>query len=126
MIITPYANVHEYTVDTVTTGARNIPIIYYCEDKTDCDVPNVNTLLQEDTLKVDMLDKVIRHTVYPRLNMFASGSNSINMNSRPQWILSGTDVPCFGIKMYVDTLTAQTYAGLRVNFIITYECKDAK
>lgn len=126
MIITPYANVHEYTVDTVTTGARNIPIIYHCEDKSDSDVPNINSLLQEDTLKVDMLDKVIKRTIYPKYNMYASGGNFININRNAAWVLTGSDVPSFGIKMYVDTLVANTYSGLRVNFVITYECKDAK
>jgi len=123
VIITPYANVHEYATDTVTTGVRNIPILYMAEDKTDSDVPNINSLLQEDTLKVDMLDKVIRHRVYPRIN---TGSNTINMNYGKQWIVAGSDIPANGIKVYVDTINAQTYTGVRFNFVITYECKDAR
>lgn len=123
MIITPFANVHEIASDTVTTGIRNIPIIYYCEDKTDNDVPNLNSLFQQDTLKVDMFDKVIRHRVYPRIN---TGSNTVNLAYGKQWVLTAADLPANGIKMYVDTNVAQTYLGCRINFIITYECKDAR
>jgi len=123
LIITPNANMHEIATDTVTTGARNIPVVYYAVDKTDNDVPNVNTLLQEDTLKVDMLDKVLRYRCYPRIN---TGSNTINLDYGKQWLVSGSDIPANGMKLYIDTLTAQTYAGCRLNFIITYECKDAR
>jgi len=123
VIITPFCNVHEYAVDTATTGIRNIPILYMAEDKTDSSVPNINTLLQEDTLKVDMLDKVIRHRCYPRIN---TGSDTINLSYGKQWIVAGSDIPANGIKMYIDTINAQTYAGVRFNFIITYECKDAR
>ena len=38
VIICPNANVHETAVDTVTTGARNIPVLYMAEDKSDNDV----------------------------------------------------------------------------------------
>lgn len=123
IIICPNANVHETAVDSLTTGARNIPVVYMAEDKSDNDVPNINTLLQHDTLKVDMLDKVIRHRIYPRIN---TGSNTINLSYGKQWIVSGSDIPANGFKMYIDTLTAQTYLGCRINFIITYECKDAR
>lgn len=121
-IVTPYGNVHEFANDSTTIKA--LPVIYIAADKTDGYNPNASSIMQFDNLHVTCLDHVVRYTCYPRLT---TGSGYITLNRYAAWTNTGSDQPAYGIKMHVDWPQAQvTLTGFRINFIITYECKDAK
>lgn len=121
-IITPYGNVHEFANDSTTTKA--LPVIYIAADKNDSIAPNAASIMQYDNLHITCLDHVVRYTCYPRIT---TGSGAISLNRNAAWVNTGSDIPYYGIKMHVDWPQAQvSLTGFRVNFIITFECKDSK
>lgn len=107
----------------VSTTARNVPYVYIAADKNDSSNPTLAAMLQYDNLHITELNHVIRYTCYPKM---LTGSSSIVVPNN-NWAVAGTDIPYFGIKIYVDnTTTNQPNAGGSINFIIHYECKDSK
>lgn len=123
MILLPAANVHETSVDTVTSGTRNIPYVYYAPDYSSNASTTQASMNQMEGLRVTSLDHPIRLTIKPRLS---STSSSGILLSGSNWCVPNTDVPYNGIRVYIDTLIAQNYLQARFSFVITYECKNTK
>jgi len=121
VIICPYGSVHEFANDSSTSKA--LPICYIAADTTDSTNPSSTSILQYDRLHITTLDHVVRYKCYPKM---ATGSGSISLTRR-DWAITGTDIPAFGVKIHVDWPAAQvSLTGFRINFIVTYECKDTK
>lgn len=123
MILLPTANVHETTNDSVTTGVRNIPYVYYAPDYSSNGSTTQSSMNQMDGLRITSFDHPIQLTVRPKLSSTTSSGILLSGSS---WVKPDTDVPYNGIRMYIDVANAQTYLGGRAAFIITFECKNCK
>lgn len=123
IIVLPGCNNHNIADDSAVTGVRNIPYVYCAPDYSDNAVPNLNTLLQSDKLLVTMLDHPVRRTIYPKLSSAASSGIVLGGNN---WVATGSDFPCNGIKFYMDVVTNMAYVGGKINFIIHFDCKHTK
>lgn len=129
IIIRPSATDLAYNDQTVTTGQTNIPFVYYATDYQD---PNngksLAAIQQNPQVRYSQLNKIIRHTVYPRIT--ADGPIiDVGMNYKNLFMRAGTSNTnsWSGFVMHVD-LTSQvwTYGTFRIDFKIFYECMNSK
>lgn len=124
IVALPACNMHELAYDSSLSGIRNLPYLYCAYDQTDCLDPNISSILQFDGLQITSFDKPYRRTFYPKLATASSGGIVL---ANTNWVSTGTDIPYCGIKLYLDNQANNVpYAGLMLNFIITYECKNPK
>lgn len=123
MILLPSANVHDISMDSGTSGSRNVPYLYIAPDYATSGSTTIASMLQMDGLTIHSFDKAIKRKFYPKLA--TSGSSGIILPAS-SYVQTGTDVPYFGIRWYADTATAMPYVSYSVNFIIHYECKNCK
>lgn len=109
----------------VGTGTRNIPYAYNAFDPNDGSNPaGLSEIQQLSSCNVQMLNKPIRRTIYPKLN----DDSVIQTLDRGQFVKSGNNViPWYGWKVFCDLEnTALTYDIGRVEFKVFYECRSSK
>lgn len=124
--ILPGANQLALNSSTVGTGVQNIPFLLDAFDPTDSTNPSAANIRELSTARSNLLDKVIRRTIYPTLSD-ASGIINVGQSRKDTFVRSGTDLPWFGFKMYADMVTnVWTYNIVRVSFKIFYECRQSK
>lgn len=126
--IVPAATGLDYSAQTLSTGATNIPYVYEGVDYDDGASPSLSELQQNPTCKAHSFNRLIKRTVYPRLE----GSNGIidvGVNRRNIFMKSGaTSTQRWqGWKIFMDMNTqVWTYGTGRIVFKIFYECKQSK
>jgi len=126
--ILPAATGLDYSAQTLSSGATNIPYVYHAVDFNDATLPTRVEMEQNPTLAVGIFNKVIRRTVYPRLE----GSNGIidvGTNEKNKFMRTGavSSQKWNGFKMFMDLQAAVwTYGTGRITFKIFYECMQSK
>lgn len=126
--ILPSATDLGYPEQTVTTGSTNIPYIYHCADYNDMITPTLLAIQQSASCKLDLLNKPVRRTIYPKLE----GSNGIiDLGQNQKNIFCNTGVSStqrwHGFKIGIDmTDVVWSYSKVRVSFKIFYECTHPK
>lgn len=123
--ILPGCNMLGYDANGATTGTRNIPYAYNAFDANDGSNPaNLSDIQQLSSCKVQMLDKPVRRTIYPKLN----DDSVIQTLDRGQFVKAGNNViPWYGWKVFLDMEnTALTYDIGRCEFKVFYECRSSK
>lgn len=126
--ILPSATGLDYSAQTLSTGSTNIPYVYHAIDYNDNNAPTIAGIRQLGSCRTDSLNKVIRRTLYPRLE----GSNGVidmSTNYRNLFVRSGaaSTQRWNGFKLYADMRTVVwTYGTVRVSMKIFYECKSSR
>lgn len=127
--ILPAAVDLSYTDQTVTTGTTNIPWIYEAIDYVD---PNNGTgtsqMLQNPYSKVHLFNKMIKRTIYPRLEG-SNGVIDVGVNRRNLFIRSDSlsTQRWNGFVMWGDMASqVWTYGTGRITCKIYYECMNSK
>lgn len=124
MIMLPGATGLDYALNSVTSGQRNVPWVYTAPDHTDSATPSLTSIMQMDNLQVTSFDKPIVRVFKPVLS---TTSTSGILMPKGSWVASGSDVPYFGMKVYIDlATTVYPYVPYRISFIITYEVRNCK
>lgn len=129
IIIRPAATDLAYSEQTVTTGQTNIPYVYYATDYQDpVNGSSLTNIQQNPLVRYSQLNRIIRHTVYPRITMDGPivdmGANYKNQFMRASTSNANT---WSGFVIHVD-LKSQvwTYGTFRIDFKIYYECMNSK
>lgn len=127
--IRPGATDLSYTDQTVTTGQTNIPYVYYATDYIDpVNGRTLAAIQQNPMLRQSQLNKIIRHTVYPRLE----GTGDIvdvGVNNRNIFMKAGNSntQKWNGFVIAVDMASqVWTYGQGRIDFKVFYECMNSK
>lgn len=129
IIIRPGATDLSYNDQTVTTGQTNIPFVYYATDYQDPNNGKSLAAIQQNPLvRYSQLNKIIRHTVYPRIT--ADGPIvDMGANHKNYFMRAGTSNTnsWSGFVLHVDLASQPwTYGQLRVDMKIYYECMNSK
>jgi len=126
--IIPSATGLDYSAQSSTTGSTNIPYVYHAVDYNDNTAPTIAGIRQLASCRTDSLNKVIRRTLYPRLE----GSNGVvdmSTNYKNLFVRSGaaSTQRWNGFKIYIDMKTVVwTYGSVRISMKVFYECKSSK
>jgi len=126
--VLPNATGLDYSAQTLATGVTNIPYVYHATDYNDATTPGLNSIQQIHSCKTDLLNKVLRRTLYPRIE----GSNGVidlSANYKNQFQKSGTasSQRWNGMKFYFDMRNVVwTYGGASITMKIFFECKNSK
>lgn len=127
--ILPFADSLDYNNQTLSSGSTNIPFVYTAIDYVDPDGSRgFSQIRQNPTVRVDLLNKPIRRTVYPRLE----GSNGIvDVGVNRRNLFSQSDVSSSqkwnGFMLYIDNVNVNwTYGNVRVEFKVFFECMNSK
>jgi len=128
MLILPPANTVDY-IDQNSAGTRTIiPIVYMAPDYNDNDVPTRDTMLQEPALKTNICDKVLKFSLYPKLEgsngLIDVGSNQKNifmqasLTSTQKW---------HGAKIFFDMNSVfWPNSNVTVQYKLYWECMHTK
>lgn len=124
----PAANSLDYANQTLASGQTNIPFIYHAVDYNDETTPTLTEMQSNPTNKVDRADKILKRTVYPRLDgsngVIDVGSNHKNLFMRSN---ASSTQKWFGFKIFLDMLQqVWTYGQLTVQCKVYYECMQSK
>jgi len=128
MIILPPANTIDY-MNQVDSGTRTIlPIVRMAPDYNDNDVPTRDSILQEPALKTDVLDKVLRFTLYPKLEgsngLIDVGANQKNIFMQASLVSSQK---WHGAKVFFDMNSVYLpNSNVTVEYKLYYECIHSK
>lgn len=126
--ILPAATGLDYSAQTVGSGATNIPYVYDAVDYNEGALPTREELEQNPTLHVNVFNKVIRRTIYPRLEG-ANGVIDVGTNVKNQFMKTGavSTQKWNGWKFFMDMQSVVwTYGTGRITFKIFYECMQSK
>lgn len=125
--ILPAATGLDYSAQTLSTGATNIPYLYHAVDFDDSGQPTLNGIKEQKSCFTDLFDHPIRRTIYPRLEG-SNGVIDIGANRRNMFKKSdvGSTQRWHGYKLYLDMKNqVWTYGIGRVSFKVFYECMSS-
>jgi len=126
--ILPAATGLDYNAQTVGTGATNIPYIFTAVDYNDNAQPNLAELLENPTVRAYSLNKVIKRTIYPRLEG-SNGVIDVGNNYKNQFMKStaSSTQQWNGLKLVTDNVSVNwTYGQMRVHMKVFLECMQSK
>lgn len=128
IVIVPNAIGLDYSSQTVTSGTTNIPFVYHAADFNDGAAPTATELMQNPTVSIALMDKVIRRTIYPKLEG-ANGVIDVSPSNRNKFLNSAaaSSQRWNGFKLWVDMInTTWTYGGFRIFQKVYFECMQSK
>lgn len=126
--ILPAATGLDYNSQTLSSGRTNIPYVYDAIDFNDGDAPTLQELRQNNTCKINIFNKIIKRTIYPRLEG-ANGVIDVGSNVKQMFMKSGNSSTQHwnGWKVFMDMKEeVWTYGLGRVSFKVFYECMQSK
>jgi len=118
----------DYNTQTLSTGQTNIPYVYHAVDYNDASTPTLAAIQQNHSTKTDILSKVVRRTLYPRVEG-ANGVVDMSTNYKNLFMKTGavSSQRWNGMKFYFDMRSVVwTYGSARICMKIYYECKNSK
>jgi len=131
--VLPAATGLDYNAQTLSSGTTNIPYVYHAVDYVDPEGgKDLNQIRQNPTCRVDLLNKPIRRTIYPRMGpqgiIYDTGVNQKKLFIRSNATTSLQENAYSNGYVFLGDMKDQvwTYGQLRFNFKIFYECKMSK
>jgi len=128
LTLLPAATGLDLNNQTLSSGVTNIPFIYEAIDYEDGSAPTEPEIRQNATVKIHLFNRVIRRTIYPRLE---GNSGVIDVGTNVSNIFKKTDSSSsqkwHGWKVWVDMLqVGWTYGSGRVAAKCYFECMQSK
>lgn len=123
--VLPGQNFMGYGSNTSGTGVRNIPIMYHCYDPNDGLNPTLSSSQENNTCKVDILDKIIKRTIYPQMTVGNQLMTDIGSSRKDVFVKSSYDSPWYAFKAFFDLDELLAYDAARISFKIFYECRNS-
>lgn len=126
--ILPAADSLQYSSQVLATGATNIPYVYTAMQYSGDITPTLSEMRQNPTVKYGLFNKVIKRTLYPRLDG-ANGVIDVSANHKDQFMHTAvTSTQRWrGFQMIIDMVTSTwTYGSGRLEMKLFFECMQSK
>jgi len=126
--ILPPANTLDYSTQVNSTTRRIIPIVYMAPDYNDAGLPTKEAMLQEPALKTTLLNKVLRASIYPKLEgsngLIDVGSNQKNIFMQASLV---STQKWHGYKIFFDMNSVYLPDSLvTIQYKLYWECMHTK
>lgn len=126
--ILPAATGLDYSAQTLSSGATNIPWVYTAVDYNDTATPTRDEMTSNQTCRTDIFNKVIKRTFFPRLEG-SNGLIDVGRNAQNEFMKLGNSSTqkWNGFKVFMDEkVQVWSYGSGRCTMKVFFECMQSK